>query len=476
MKGTKKILLLILAVLCSCSLDKVTDSSSFIDNSSNNGVSNDSTISDSNSSGFLIDNSSTDTNSTTSDSSSSSSQEIPKKDVIIKSNPTENDINPNDEMITLSYQTYSKIGSYGTGNYSNRYSSSEVTRINSVEFEHYRAIKANYNELMTLLPYYENADDGTIPGAIYNATKLKGITRMFINYYTLDVDNDAFKLNFGDTLETNYYVTLPASEENNYVEIDFNGNDVNYFKIETIDKRVTFKDITIYYTNETSTISNGYNSSGDENYRINPIRYTDLNNLIDGVSSVDLPIKYVVNNDGSYTITQTKTYTYYSYSYIEEHPEFADDAAMVEPYDVANYYIAFNQYPANYFSSAKNATKGAAWDLFGNKIRQVSGYSRTDGYVQSIPYNKTGLYYLEFDIDIGNTYINDFKSVTRGVGRVVIFTNGFTYDGYDNSPVAVFTDDHYSTFQEYLNLGSFGKRFNVQSRRTDCVWGSATIL
>ena len=50
----------------------------------------------------------------------------------------------------------------------------------------------------------------------------------------------------------------------------------------------------------------------------------------------------------------------------------------------------------------------------------------------------------------------------RGVGRVVAWENGWDSEGYDDSPVCVYTDDHYATFQEYMNTGAFGRRFDAE--------------
>ena len=89
-----------------------------------------------------------------------------------------------------------------------------------------------------------------------------------------------------------------------------------------------------------------------------------------------------------------------------------------------------------------------------------------------VPYNSNGLVYYEFDIALDSSY----RTNSRGVGRVVMFLNGFSATGYDSSPVAVYTDDHYATFQEFNNLGQFLPRFNAESRITNLSWSVPTYL
>ena len=66
--------------------------------------------------------------------------------------------------------------------------------------------------------------------------------------------------------------------------------------------------------------------------------------------------------------------------------------------------------------------------------------------------------YHELDLDIDGSYSKD----NRGSGRLVVWYYGFTSEGYDGSPVSVFTNDHYATFQEYMNDGTFGTKFNAE--------------
>lgn len=377
----------------------------------------------------------------------------------------------NEKLLTIDKTSYTRIGSYSTGNYSNHYDNDEMTTIDGVTFEHYRA--TTYSQgLLSLRPYHGASNDNTIPGALYNTTRIENISRLILNYSLDETTENGLNLYYGQDVVLDDFVTIKGNIETSSVELSF--KDVNYFKIETIANIVNLENVLIFYTSENISSSSSYLPAGQKSYRLNPVVFEG--DLIDGESSVEVPIAIKVNDDGTYTITETKKYTYYSYEYVSNHQEIATEATMVEPMDVANYYIAFKQAPANYFKSASSAIKNGDSLIFGDNIRQVSkNYSRTDGYVRSIPYNKNNLSYVEFDIDVGNTYITNGR-VSREVGRVVIFNNGFDYEGYDNSPVAVLTDDHYATFKEYYNNGLFGERFNVQTSRTNYVWGSATTL
>ncbi|MFA7192757.1 MAG: hypothetical protein WC131_01395, partial [Bacilli bacterium] len=131
--------------------------------------------------------------------------------------------------------------------------------------------------------------------------------------------------------------------------------------------------------------------------------------------------------------------------------------------------------PANYVSSSEYWD---AYDIFGDNTRCVSWYERTDGYATAIPYKAYGSKpsYYEFDIATSSSY----SSNNRGVGRVVAWEYGFDplkgATGYDSSPVSIYTDDHYFTFQEYMNDGTFGQRFNGTNKYTSYIWGVSTTL
>ena len=243
----------------------------------------------------------------------------------------------------------------------------------------------------------------------------------------------------------------------------------HYFSIETVSSYAYIKSVEISYLGIKVNVDTELASAGENHYRINPITYTDTK--IPGESYIDMPIDISVEGN-KYIVNETKRYTYYTYDYVVNNPEIAESASYVTPTDVANYFIAFGTYPANYVIKKSYKT---AYNLFKENTRCVSDYDRTTGYANYVPYkaNSSGKpHYYECDIALDSTY----SSSNRGIGRVVVWEYGFSYVGYDASIVAVYTDDHYATFQEYLNTGKWGERFNAEQRRTAYTWGSAKTL
>jgi hypothetical protein len=380
---------------------------------------------------------------------------------------------PDEKTITLSDSNYGSIGSYSTGNFSNQYSDSEITEVSGISFEHYRAARCSDGDgFITLLPFQANPEDGTIPGALYNVTKINEITQLYLSFRNADETKTGFSLAFSSDNKSFQRETAKAVKA--YALIKATLPSASYFKILAVDQAISIASITICYRGNSSSAANDYRQSGEGEYRINPV--TVSGNLVAGSSQVEVPTSFLAHSDGMYSILSTKTYVYYTFDYVLAHPEIKSSAALTDPLDVARYCVAFKSWPANYVFSS-STSKG--FSLFGKSVRCVSLYSRTDGYVNALPVDTSGDFnYCELDIDIGNTYITDSGSITRGVGRVVVFmSNGLSNPNYDSSPVAVYTDDHYATFQEYLILGAFGERFNVQcSNRLPFIWGAATTL
>lgn len=371
--------------------------------------------------------------------------------------------------IVINDENYNNIGYYSTGNYTNNYGNNDMNMIGSTSFEHYRAVVLN-GGVAELLPYFDTKDDGTVPGSLYNVTKIVDMVKIGVRYMNDSSTGDGISLSYGDDVDLINKSTMKAITSYQYVEFDVGLAD--FFKIETTGKRLSLLEIKIFYLGEEGNKSNNYFSSGEGDYRLNPTKFSG--DLISGESTISVPAKVEINEDGTYKIVENKTYTYYSFEYVENNPEYADEAAMIDPIDVAAYYIAFGEYPANYANRSYIST---CFAVFGKNTRQVSQiYDRTDGYVNAVPDDTSNIQYVEFDIAIGDTYIDNYGNISRGVGRVVMFFSGFAADGYDNSPVAVYTDDHYATFQEYLNTGSYGKRFNAQSNSTKYIWGLTNTL
>lgn len=360
------------------------------------------------------------------------------------------------KTITLSSKDYiDGISQYSTGNF--------VTyRKESTSFQFYRATRNLSTTLASIFPKDTYVKVDSLPGAIYNKTPLDGLVSLNIKYKS----DNGMKLLAGKSRSEMRTIDLPNQSLSKEYKVEL--NDDNFFSLETNGTTAVIESIDINYTG----IDNGgieeYLRCNEGKYRLNPVVYEG--SLTPGVSYVDFPIDVTVNGD-NYTVNQTKRYTYYTYDYVSKNPSVASLASYVEPLDVANYFIAFKTYPANYVTKKSYS---AAYSLFFDNTRCVSDYSRTNGYATSVPYKeKNGKpHYYECDIALTSAY----NASNRGVGRLVVFEYGFDEKGYDDSIVALFTDDHYASFSEYLNNGTWGDRFNAEFSRTSFIYASAKTL
>ena len=440
MKFKRSIFVVLLFILCSCKITFVKNSSSSnnssfssINTSNNEIISSSSNVINSSSSSNII--------SSSSSNSSSSSDNI---------------------------KLYSKVlnNSIDVGEY---YDNWDNVTIGGIKYEYYRA---NNSDGLISLNYLSSPYKEALGGMFYNVTPIYGIRNVEIVYKTNNCNNNPlFKFGVNSLVENE--INLPISNDE-YKVYNFEISDSNFFKICTIDNVLDIKSLTINYSNIKANYSNNYLSSGDGDFRLNPVVYEG--DLVDGKSSVNVPIN-VIREGNKYKIIETKKYVYYSYNYISRNKSLASEASLTSPLDVSNYFIAFKTYPCNYVLSKNYNT---AYKIFGNLTRCVSIYSREDGYATSVPYQEnysTGeVKYYECDIALDSTY----KSSNRGVGRLVVWYYGFAKNkgaiGYDDSIVTTYTDDHYQSFSEYLNTGKFSKNFNAESNCTSYKWGAATTL
>ncbi len=362
----------------------------------------------------------------------------------------------------------SGISSYNTGNYG-------ADTCEGYNFEYYRAYRPKNEEYLMNLLSFDTILQGydTLPAALYNTEPIFGIDLIEITYQSTE---DGYLYTGDDRVNEMTCHTLAGTDKQKRVQINVDSD--NFFKIVCGESDLTIIDLDIHYTNVAVSYDSSKFQSGEGAYRKNATVYEGV--LQSGVSSVSVPVKidYI---GGEYVTTQTKTYTYYSYQYIVENPQYAEAATMTDPIDVINYYQAFKEFPANYvaknFSDGKTETKLAtAREIFGDDARYVSKYSRTNGYALHVPYsthNTTTPVYYEFDIALEESY---WLSNSRGVGRVVAWEDGWTGSGYDHSVVAIYTDDHYQTFQEYLNTGYFSSRFDAECTLTNKIWSAPTCI
>lgn len=358
--------------------------------------------------------------------------------------------------LTLSSASGINVGTYSTGNYGRAPSG-------AYQYEYYRAIQSSGN-LMTLIPNLGSTSDGSAPGAFYNISSLDEISSLKITYYTNLSSGALPTISFGTTPINMVTSSLPLSSTT--TSQTFSSLTGAYFKVQTSEARLTIVMIELTTSQTGTTPSFSYN--GTSNVRINPVTYQ--NTLYEG-AQIAVPSQGYY--DGTNFIqTGEKIYTYYSYQYITQIPALADMASYTDPSEIAAYYTAFKTWPANYVIKSNYSS---AFNLFGNEARCVSTYERTDGYATAIPYQIGGSgkpLYHELDVALETSY----SSNNRGVGRVVCWQYGFDASGYDSNPVAVYTDDHYATFQEYLNTGVYGTRFNAEMLLTPYIWGvNATV-
>lgn len=374
------------------------------------------------------------------------------------------------QSLTINSNTYySGFTQYNTGNYG-------INSLADISFEYYRLYKNNSFDEIYFLPNVGVTSDGTLPAALLNRTAIRDIKTMEVRYKTESTSGNAPRLYYGDDKSVPNYVELPKSTSWR-TEIVTTTSAANYFRLESGTTKLTLDNLEINYTNTGTAATFTHLSAGADHYRTNPVVSNGM--LYEG-QEVTVPIA-VSRVGNSYSVTETKTYTYYSFDYVESYQYALGDVsrfAYTDPADLAAFFSAFGTYPANYVFKANFDNAKA---VFGFDARQVSYYTRTDGYANAIPWRASpyGNYpeYYELDIDLDGSYYYG----VRGVGRLVCWEYGFDANGYDYAPVCLYTDDHYATFQEYLNTGTFGTRFNsyyssTQSMRTNYVWGAPITL
>ncbi|GEM_PF-3867526 len=353
----------------------------------------------------------------------------------------------------------SSAGNYSDGNYG------DFTK-NGQEFEYYRVNLNGSGEdaYVNLLP--ASSVSSLEAGSFYNISAFGAIDFLEISY---SLPNGSGLVKFGDGAVLESSDVLPKSVSAKTAIIDTKNS--NYFKISAGDAgTLTLYSVTIhYYYSLAGNYPQTQMSAPD--CRINPMVFSGT--LIPGESQVTVPVD-INQTETAYSPNAHKTYTYYTYDYVSEHPSVAEDACLTDPVDVANYYIAFGEAPANYLTyntgTKQVERKSGDSSLFGfNNLRTVSQYSSSSGYATAVPHR--GNIYYELDIKVpGKTYsINSRQS-----GRLVIWQTGFTC--YGNYPAVVLTHDHYATFREYLNWGEFGQAFSAERKQTPYLHTPAKTL
>ncbi len=346
----------------------------------------------------------------------------------------------NDDSIINSSKVYT------TGNYSNIYSSdgNNILNKDGIQFELYRGVQSS-TEFITLMPSTSDSDANGCDGALYNITPIK-LKTIELTYTTSSSDS---KVYYGDKTSTDKYAIIEASS--NQITESFKLDNSLYFRITSGSEGLTIYSLTINYSKVTSS----YTAETQTSYRIEYAKYSG--DLVSGSSQVTVPIGDVV--DGEFVKINEKTLTYYDQTTVISNSIQPSVCSYTDPFDVAAYILAFGVAPVNYYSDDTSVKT-----YFGNYARKQSYYDYNSGYVNAIDGVDGSSGYTEYDIYYPG------KSI-RGVGRVVVFNSG----PYSNASLAVYTDDHYATFQEFSGFG-FNYRFDAQTRRTGYAWSGATLL
>ena len=347
---------------------------------------------------------------------------------------------------TIDSTNFKNFGTYNTGNYGNK-------AIGNWNVEYYR-ILSNYGYCFGIKPNFQDGDT-TIPGAFYN-TAGPGVIWSLELTYSSSAD---FYVKYGNNSKR----TLSQTVSKNETTAELLLGKSRFFSIESGTSEVYITSIVINYINDSHSVLDNVPYYGTD-YRIRPTYYSG--ELIPGETSVSVPTNVKIVN-GKYTVLSYKVYTYYTYEYVGAHEEVKPYAALITREDVANYYLAFHRFPANYGMDEYDENRGTyptiaqVKVLFDSNARKAQTFERTDGYAAYVPFNGEPPLYHELDIGLVGA---NYSTSSRGVGRLVMWDYGFScYE--DNDPVVVYTDDHYFTFQEYLNYNQFGDRFNAEGMR-----------
>lgn len=363
--------------------------------------------------------------------------------------------------------TYSSVFSfrYTTGNYSNQYDALDYSvNILDIDFQYYRAVKAPDGYLIKMLDLDSAlAFSNQLGGALMNVSEINHLANIEITYYNESSSTSGGYVRFGKNLTCAYGYELAYSESDN--TLSFNIPESKYFRIETNGANLIIKSIKLGIA-QGNVIDDGYGYYTKQEYRINPIKFSG--ELQSGVSYVDVPTSISVNkNSSTYIVNETKRLTYYDYDYVTSNNLEPSEVSIIDPLEVALYYMAFNKAPVNY-----NESGSSNHSYFGDYARRISSeYYRTDGYVNALSGITPTDGYIELDIGINGNY----AIRSRGVGRIVVFYSGSSSLGYDNSPLLVYTDDHYATFREFLGY-DFSLPFDAQNQRTGNTYKPYNVL
>lgn len=331
--------------------------------------------------------------------------------------------------------------------------------------EAYRYSGGSFSDFLCLLkrPTFSTLWN-VLPSALYNNASYPGLYEIDLKYKA----PTGFNLKYGTTRDYEYSHNIESSSS--YKELSIIIDHSNYFSIEANDTgNVYIQSITLKYNPSKGNSQN--NHSTYTAYRL-AVPYTQFDDIAEGEKR-SIPTSVTYTTTGEYIINETKEYTYHTAAYYLDDYSKASEVALTDPLDIAAYYTLFHDFPLNY---AYQSDMSDLKSYFGSSTRQLSQYNRTDGYAKSVPYyvplNRSTPQYYELDFDTNGTYANG----QRGTGRLVIFEYGFKNSSYLGQPVILYTDDHYATFAEYMNDGTFGPKFDAEKLRTNLIYSEPITL
>ena len=347
------------------------------------------------------------------------------------------------------------IDSFGvSGTYTNNYDSFTTSNITLNAYD-YNKSSTSSSLVLNKKTTYNSVS--TLGGTISNVTKFNGISNITLTYKT----TETAYLYYGTTAACDNSVSISPKSSLGSKTVTISDTNISYFRFAAGTANLTVSEIKIEAESlgsETVTTT----SIAKKN-RLSLKNYV-VTNPSEG-QQVSVPYEV---NDNKQVVT-SKTFTYHSFSWCESHQSQASQFALTDPKDVALYYTIFNKIPVNYGQLTDNTggldefdecgTKDEVSDLFGSDARCVSSFVKTTGYMSDIPYNKAGgtkPVYYEFDVKLASYSVSSRQS-----GRLVGVSKGLSSYSGDTTNVCFYTDDHYATFQEYLNTGSYGDRFDT---------------
>jgi hypothetical protein len=291
---------------------------------------------------------------------------------------------------------------------------------------------------------------------IYNTDAYKGIYEYQIEYKS----DTGIRLTYSK--DRSYSNEVILGKTSGFMTVTVKTDLHCLFRISAIDTEALIKSVKLSYNNEVSDYDATYMSYSS--YRLD-VPYKNFDNIAEGEKR-SMPAKVSYQN-GQVKVVKSKEYTYHSYDYLQTHQNEAREICYIDPVDVANYYMLFRDFPLNYQDRRDGSVPS-------DMVRAYSTWTREDGYALSVPYKKDDRF-VYFELDIDNT--GRYKpSKGRGVGRLVVWEKSFDFDEYNDHPVIVYTDDHYKTFREYMNDGTFGPRFNAEGHLASYKYNKPTTL